>query len=282
MRLNRFLASSGLGSRRSCESLILEGRVTINGTVITGLATEVQPDDQVKVNRRLVRPLPAKSVLLHKPKGYVSTKEDPNAKRTVYDLLPKEFLNLGYVGRLDKESEGLLLFTSDGMLAQALTRPSSKVDKEYEVVLDKPFDPADTAKLLRGIHIEGGRAKMESVRVVAPKKLRVVLHQGIKRQIRVMLYKCGYEVEKLLRLRIGPVRLGGLLSGRWRYLDPEEMQALLEAVKSPGVSRSNKLSQNNASTKRSGPKGRTSRPGKSRQLDRTPRKKQNARRPSSA
>ena len=130
------------------------------------------------------------------------------------------------MGRLDKESEGLLIVTNDGDLSLALTHPRYKIDKEYEVLLDKPFDPAHREKLLRGFHIIGGRAKMESIQLISGRRLRLVLTQGIKRQIRLMLYEMGYEVEQLKRLRIGSVELGNLPLGHSRLLTPAEVDSL--------------------------------------------------------
>jgi 23S rRNA pseudouridine2605 synthase len=132
---------------------------------------------------------------------------------------------------LDKESEGILLMTNDGALAQKLLHPSHGVEKEYEVELDKAFDPELTAKLLRGVHIEGGRGRFESVRIVGPKLLRVVLKQGIKRQIRLMLYRLGYEVERLRRIRMGQLSDFKLPPGAWRPLSAKELDLLAKAAK---------------------------------------------------
>ena len=163
MRLNRFLAAAGLGSRRSCDALIASGAVVINGHKIDQLATQVEDGDDVRVKGRPVRAALPVHILLNKPKGFVVTRSDERGRRTVYDLLPPEFSTLCHVGRLDKESEGLLLLTNDGALAQKLTHPSHEIEKEYEVTLDKPFEAKHAEKLLRGFHIEGGRAKMENV-----------------------------------------------------------------------------------------------------------------------
>jgi 23S rRNA pseudouridine2605 synthase len=226
MRLNRYLASAGLGSRRSVEALVLEGKVRINGQVVEDLSTRVGPQDVVKVGSRVIAPQETIHALLFKPKGFVCTASDERQRRTIFDLLPTDWPRVYHVGRLDMESEGLLLVTNDGDLALALTHPRFKLEKEYEVTLDKPFDPAHTAKLLRGFHIEGGRARMESVQIVAPEKLRVILTQGIKRQIRLMLYDCGYEVETLRRTRIGTLRIEKLRPGMWRMLSPKDLSDL--------------------------------------------------------
>jgi 23S rRNA pseudouridine2605 synthase len=234
MRINRFLAASGLGSRRSCEELIIAGKVTINGQVCQNLATEVGDEDFVKVGSRRIQPEKHTYILLHKPRGYLCTASDTHERRTIFDLLPGQWPRLFHVGRLDRDSEGLLILTNDGDLGLKLTHPRFKMEKEYEVLLDRPYNGAtDTPKLLRGVSIEGGRAKAESVRQLSPVLLRIVLRQGLKRQIRQMLYKLGYEVERLIRIRIGPLRLTELRAGEWRMLKPAEVKSLSEAKPAP-------------------------------------------------
>jgi 23S rRNA pseudouridine2605 synthase len=227
MRLNRFLASAGLGSRRGCEELILAGRVTVNGDTCINLATQIQPSDAVKVNGHLVRTEQTLYVLLHKPRGYVCTADDEQGRRTIFDLLPRDWPRLFHVGRLDRDSEGLLILTNDGDLALRLTHPRYKIEKEYLVALDKPFDFEKHAeKMRRGFVIEGGRAQLEQITNDGHKIVRIVLRQGIKRQIRLMFYKLGYEVERLMRTRIGPLREDRLAPGAWRYLTPREVVLL--------------------------------------------------------
>ena len=235
MRLNRFLAASGLGSRRSCEELILGGHVTVNGQLCQNLSTDVGEADFVKVGSRRIVPEKHLYIVLHKPRGYLCTASDTHDRRTIFELLPGKWPRLFHVGRLDRESEGLLILTNDGELGLKLTHPRYKIEKEYEVLLDRPFDVvADTPRLLRGVSIEGGRAKAERVRQLSPLVLRIVLRQGLKRQIREMLYKLGYEVERLIRIRIGPLRLTGLRAGEWRALTAAEVQAL--AAETPQTS----------------------------------------------
>jgi 23S rRNA pseudouridine2605 synthase len=226
MRLNRFLAAAGLGSRRGVEELIKEGRIRVNGRVITDLSTKVNPEDVVKAGNRVLRTQHTIHAVMNKPKGVISTADDEKGRRIIYDFLPEEWPRVFHVGRLDMESEGLLIVTNDGDLSLALTHPRFKVEKEYEVDLDKNFDPSHAAKLLRGFQIIGGRAKMEYVEQIGPRKLQVILTQGIKRQIRLMLYELGYEVERLVRTRIGPVILHKLPPGTWRMLAPAEVEEL--------------------------------------------------------
>lgn len=230
MRLNRYLALCGLGSRRSCEEIILGGGVRINGRPAAGLATLVQSGDSVRLGGREVRPASFRHVILHKPPGFLTSRQSQGNKPVVYGLLPREMSTLPYAGRLDAESEGLLLFTNDGALVRSLTHPSRHVEKEYEVILDRPYDTAHTAKLLKGIFLEEGRARAAHVRTEAPNKLHVVLTQGINRQIRRMFAALGYKVKRLTRTRLGPVRLGRLPRGGWRELAPREISALRRAA----------------------------------------------------
>ncbi len=226
MRLNRFLAAAGIGSRRKCDELIAAGRVTINGRVCTNFSAQPTERDHVKVDGKLVHQERALTIALHKPAGFVSTKSDPHARDTIFDLLPPKFPRLFNIGRLDAQSEGLLLLTNDGDLAQRLTHPRFKIEKEYEVMLDRQWNREHAQKLLRGIFLDGQRAQIARLRSIGPTRLRVVLRQGINQQIRRMFYAVGYEVEKLVRVRIGNLRLDGLPRGAWRPLSKSELASL--------------------------------------------------------
>ncbi|HEU5312510.1 MAG TPA: pseudouridine synthase [Candidatus Udaeobacter sp.] len=226
MRLNRFLAAAGLGSRRHCDELITAGRVTVNGKVCTNFSAQPRARDHVKVDGKLVHAAPALTIMLNKPAGFVSTRKDLHARDTVFDLLPEKLSRLFTIGRLDAQTEGLLLLTNDGELAQQLTHPRFKVDKEYEVTLDRPWDPALTPKLLRGILLDGQRAKIARLRSLSPTRLRVILRQGINRQIRRMFETVGYRVKHLARIRIGNLRLTDLPCGHWRPLTKRELRSL--------------------------------------------------------
>jgi 23S rRNA pseudouridine2605 synthase len=226
MRLNRFLAAAGLGSRRYCDELIAAGRVTINGRVCTDFSVQPTERDHVKVGSKLVHGERRLDIMLHKPAGFVSTRSDPNVRDTIFDLLPPHLPRLFNVGRLDAQTEGLLLLTNDGDLAQRLTHPRYKIEKEYEVTLDRPWDPTLAPKLHKGVMLDGQRARIESVHSVKPTRLRVLLRQGINRQIRRMFYEVGYEVKKLVRVRIGRLRLGDLPRGHWRPLSKSELKSL--------------------------------------------------------
>ena len=237
MRLNRYLASAGLGSRRACEAIITAGRVTINGHAVKALATTVTPTDAVRVDGRPVQVERPVYVLLNKPAGFLSSRTDPEQRDTVFDLLPGDFPRVFHVGRLDLDSEGLLLLTNDGDFSLKLTHPRYKVEKEYEVILDQSFDMALAEKLLSGVFItvdppqpgappERVRARAESVYRLAPNKLKIILRQGLKRQIRLMLLAVGYQVKRLQRVRMGSLKLGTLRPGEWRYLEDREVAAL--------------------------------------------------------
>ena len=230
IRLNRFLAQCGLGSRRGCESIIREGRVHVNGEICVDLATRVLESDSVKVDNKLVGQRETLSILLHKPPGYLCTVSDPKGRKTIYDLLPHRLRgrNLHHAGRLDRDSEGLLIMTNDGELSQRLTHPRSKVEKEYRVVLDKPFDFTLRRKFLEGIPTEEGLARAAAIDGDNPRKLRVVLLQGLKRQIRLMFHEVGYEVKRLTRVRIGNLRDERLGSGDHRLLSKRDLRALFE------------------------------------------------------
>jgi 23S rRNA pseudouridine2605 synthase len=227
MRLNRFLSSCGLGSRRGSEQIILEGRVRINGEVCTNLGTRVAETDSVAVDGKPVRAQKGVVVALHKPKGFVCTREDERSRRTIYDLLPEKMHLLHHVGRLDMDSSGLLLLTNRGELSQQLLHPSKGVEKEYEVTLETPFDPSKLERLMHGFHTEDGLAKAERAWMLGDYKLGMVLKQGFKRQIRNMLYFLGYEVKKLVRVRIGNLTMKGLPEGAWKELSDADVERLL-------------------------------------------------------
>jgi 23S rRNA pseudouridine2605 synthase len=227
MRLNQFLAAGGVGSRRDCDEIIRSGRVRINGHVVVEMGTRVRAEDVVKVGQRVIRPHRTVTIALNKPRGVLTTCDDPGKRKTVLDLVPPGLGRLFPVGRLDMESEGLLLLTNDGSLSQRLTHPSHGVEKEYVVTLTSPFDLCNKPRLLRGFQIEGGRARMEAVHFHSPQSANIILKQGIKRQIRLMFHELGYEVRRLKRIRIGPLKLGSLPSGSWSELTPAQLSALM-------------------------------------------------------
>lgn len=224
MRLNRYLSQCGLGSRRGCEQIILEGRVAINSKRVSELGTLVKPEDEVTVDGKPVRTETGIVIALNKPKGYICSRSDERDRMTIYALLPRQLQSLHHVGRLDKESEGLLLMTNRGDLSHHLIHPSKGAEKEYEVVVDKPLDQAVMAKLVKGMMTEEGHAKAERAWMITGYRCHVVLKQGLKRQIRLMFYQLGFEVERLTRTRIGWLELKGLPKGSWKELSEAEIQ----------------------------------------------------------
>lgn len=234
VRLNLYLARCGEGSRRECDAIIQAGRVSVNGAVCLKPATRVSEGDEVLVDRRRVRPRSHLYLLLNKPPGFICTTKDERGRKTIYELLPPGWRRAGYAGRLDTDSQGLLFLTTDGALAQALSRPASKVEKEYDVTVDRPVTDETLEGLKKGTFIEGRRARAEAAWRTGPRRLRIILTQGIKRQIRVMLYRLGFEVRHLTRVRMGPLRLGALKQGAVRELTELEVAALREAVAGSG------------------------------------------------
>jgi 23S rRNA pseudouridine2605 synthase len=230
VRLQKFLASAGLGSRRACEELIATGRVRVNGRAAQ-LGMRVQPAaDRVTLNGR---PLSAERLVyaaLYKPVGYTCSSRDRHAKRLAIELLPRDWPRAFSIGRLDRDSEGLLLITNDGRLAQRLAHPRYKIPKTYEVGIRGSLTAAEMERLQKGLTIGGERMVADKVFAVrhagAGTTFQMVLSQGKKRQIRVMLAELGHEVMRLKRLSIGPISLGDLKPGKWRLLSNEELAKL--------------------------------------------------------
>ena len=228
MRLNRYLSQCGIASRRGAEQIITEGRVSINGHIITNLATQVEPDDKVIVDGKPVQSELPVVLALNKPKGYLCSRGDTHDRMTIYDLLPERFQHLHHVGRLDKESEGLLLMTNRGDLSHRLIHPSMGAEKEYEVVVNKPMSQETMARLVKGMPTEEGHAKAERAWMETGYRCHVVLKQGLKRQIRLMFYYLGFEVERLTRTRIGWLNLRHLQKGGWKELKEHEVKRFFE------------------------------------------------------
>lgn len=227
IRLNKYLASCGLESRRGCDVLIQAGRVEINGQPCLEPGTRVQPDDHVRVDGKRVVLKRSTTILLNKPRGLICTKEDELKRETIYALLPGALQHLHHVGRLDVESEGLLLMTNDGELTQRLMHPSHEVEKEYLVTCDQSYQNEHLDLLISGIYTEAGKLRAKSVKRLSARRLQMILDQGAKRQIRVMLDALGYHVTKLVRVRIGSLWGGDLEVGDYRILTPEEVEKAL-------------------------------------------------------
>ncbi|CAN5139079.1 pseudouridine synthase [soil metagenome] len=223
MRLNKFLASCGLGSRRGCEALISKGAVKVNDRVCRELATQITESDKVEYGGRLLSTPKAITIAFHKPAGFVTTASDEFRRKTVFDLLPKEFSSLRYVGRLDRETEGLLLLTSSGDLVNELTHPARKIEKQYIAFTDKPFDERDIPRLLAGVETPEGIGTAVAAEKIMKRKVAITLTQGMKHQVRNMFAGLGYKVKRLIRIRVGTLELGTLAPGKWRRLNDEQV-----------------------------------------------------------
>ena len=252
-RLQKVLAAAGVASRRAAEEMILEGRVTVNGRVVTELGTKADPAvDHVKVDGKRIRVAAApRYILMNKPRGVVVTREDPQRRPTVYVLLGTRVSEpVVPVGRLDFDSEGLLLLTNDGALAHRIAHPSGGCQKEYEVKVSGVPTPAKIAKLSRGVLLDGVRTAPATVELMetTPERdgvggnawLRVVLGEGRSRQVRRMMETVGHRVSKLRRVAIGPIRDARIPPGGFRDLTPAEVAALraLKPAPSPKKMRS--------------------------------------------
>lgn len=230
-RLQKYLARCGVASRRASEQIMVAGRVRVNGQQADELGTTVDPErDRVEVDGRVVLPPEVHSyVALHKPIGVVSTASDPRGRRTVVDLVPGE-ARLFPVGRLDYDSEGLILLTDDGDLAMHLTHPRHNVEREYRALLAGDVTDAIMEQLSVGIDLDGKRTAPATFERLETHPdgtwVRVVLHEGRNRQIRRMVEAVGLKVVRLVRVRVGSLRLGSLPPGAWRRLSSAEVAAL--------------------------------------------------------
>jgi 23S rRNA pseudouridine2605 synthase len=231
IRLQKYLASAGVGSRRHCEELIAAGRVTVNGRVAQ-IGQSVEPGvDRVCMRGKEVRPVQERVVIMvNKPRDVLSACYRGKEEGYLITEVVKTDFRLFPVGRLDRESEGLLLLTNDGDLALRLTHPRYETEKEYEVELDKVASPELVATLRKGIVLEDGPAKPAVVERVGALKLRMVLTEGRKREVRRMLAALGHTAVRLVRVRIGGLRLGGLKAGEWRRLTDTEVEEKLGRV----------------------------------------------------
>ncbi len=230
-RIQKYLSRAGVASRREAERLMLAGRVRVNGTLVTELGSQIDPEhDTVEVDGREVSLPKPRWVALHKPLGVLTTRDDPHGGRTVYDLLPGDAGGLRYVGRLDKDTEGLLLLTNQGDAVHALTHPSNEVEREYEAIVAGVPTQAVLTRLTGGVTLEDGPARAASASLLKTHgdrgRVRLVLTEGRNREVRRMLEAVGHPVLGLRRTRFGSVRLGGLGSGEWRELGGKERRRL--------------------------------------------------------
>ena len=229
-RLQKVLAQAGLGSRRTCEMLIEEGRVTVNGEVaVLGRRVETI-DDRVEVDGVCIGVAPGLVYyLLNKPHGVVSTAADPQGRPTVVDLVPAD-PRVYPVGRLDTDTEGLLLLTNDGELTHRLTHPSSGVEKEYLAEVDGEPSRGALRQLREGVALDDGLTAPAKVSAVGPGVVKLIIHEGRNRQVRRMCEAVGHPVRRLVRTRIGPLRDAALAPGAWRALTIDEVRSLERAA----------------------------------------------------
>lgn len=232
MRINKYLASAGLGSRRKCEQFILDGRVSVNGKVILNLASSVIEGDKVCLDDKpITMPHKFTYLMMHKPKGYLTTISDDRNRKTVMELLPDNLKMLKPVGRLDYNSEGLLLFTNDGDVAQSVMRPAKQVVKTYSVKVEGEVNASDIKEMEKGVETISGekflpcKIKLQEIRD-RKSKLEVQITEGKNREIRKIFDKFGYNVIFLKRVSIGTIKLGGLTRGTCRLLKPSEIEYL--------------------------------------------------------
>ena len=233
-RLNKYIASTGICSRRKADELILAGRVRVNDKVISELGFYVREKDRVYVDNKIVKPQKLEYYKFYKPAGYITTSEDEKGRKTIYDIIPPELRHLNPVGRLDKESTGLIILTNDGDFINEMTHPSIKVPKVYLVTINGKFTLEDAEKMLNGIEIEtdSGEKKTAYAETLPlditnkSSQIQVVLYQGINRQIRKMFAKLGYEVEHLKRIQHATLTIEGLKKGQVKAIKPKQVKEL--------------------------------------------------------
>lgn len=230
VRLNKFIASSGLCSRRKADELIENGEVTVNGKKVTELGFLVGEKDKVFINQKQIRPVKHEYYKFFKPAGYITTASDEKGRKTIYDLLPESMYHLKPVGRLDKDSTGLLILTNDGELINELTHPSVKVPKVYIVSIDSVIHKHELEQMAGGIEIEKGKIAYADITVLESDKkhtlMQITLYQGMNRQIRKMFEYFGYEVKTLKRIQHAIINLDGLKRGEFKPIKPKQIKEL--------------------------------------------------------
>ena len=229
MRVQKYLSRAGAASRRQAEVMISEGRIAINGERVTDMGVQVTPGvDTVSMDGTVVEQAPRRWVVFHKPCGVLCTRSDPHGGRTIYDVLPPWAGGLRYVGRLDRDTSGLLLLTNDGDLAAALAHPAGRVEREYLARVAEHVTARGLKALKRGVELEDGLARPKRVRraTLGPEEwgVTLVLTEGRKREVRRLMKAVGHPVLVLSRTRFGPFRLGNLKSGSWRPARATELE----------------------------------------------------------
>jgi len=224
MRLNKYLSLCGVASRRQADSIIKRGEVKVNGRTVKEMGVKINPDkDEIKVNNKICQSPEFIYLALNKPKGYVCTRAKFRNEKSVYKLLPKKYHNLKIAGRLDKNSQGLLILSNDGDFIYQLTHPKFRHEKEYQVELNNDLSSDNLVKLKKGIKLDEGLAKFDKIKKVNNKKYNIIIHQGWKRQIRRMFKKINYQVKGLTRIRIGKLNISDIDLGKYKLINKKQV-----------------------------------------------------------
>jgi len=235
MRLHKFLAVCGIASRRSAEKLVAAGRVSVNGNVVSNVRRGIDSEkDDIRVDGKRVEPQSKVYIMLNKPEGYLTTMYDPHGRRVISELVENVPQRVFPVGRLDKDTEGLLLMTNDGEMTYRITHPKFQIKKTYHAVVSGVVTDGAVDKLRAGVQLSDGVTSPAEVRVLSYQgsnsSLEICISEGKKRQVRRMCSKVGHEVLELRRVAIAGVALRDVAPGKWRYLTPEEISKLRELV----------------------------------------------------
>lgn len=230
VRLNKYIASAGICSRRKADEMIEQGLVNVNGKRVSELGYLVSKKDKVFIDEKLIHPLKHEYYRFYKPAGYITTADDEKGRKTIYDILPEELHKLNPVGRLDRESTGLIILTNDGELINELTHPSVKIQKVYIVSINGRINQNHIDQMANGIEIEPNKKAYAEVEVLEISNkstlMEVVLYQGLNRQIRKMFDYLGFEVESLKRIQHATITLDGLKRGEFKPIKPKQVKEL--------------------------------------------------------
>lgn len=226
MRLNKYIASCGVTSRRGADKLIAEGKVTVNGALVTTMGGEIDESDDVRIDGKAIKPQADVYIMLNKPAGYICSCADDRGRKTVLDLIKGVEGRVFPVGRLDYDTEGLLILTSDGDFAYRCTHPKHEINKKYYAEVKGALDSRAVSELRRGVMVDGQKTSQAQIDILESKdglsKLHVVIHEGRNRQVKKMFEAVGCKVTYLMRVAIGELELGGLATGAWRRLEESD------------------------------------------------------------
>jgi len=232
IRLNKFIAQSGLCSRREADTLILKGQVSVNGKTIKKMGIIIKKTDKVKVDNKKISPEKKIYILLNKPKDYITTNKDTHNRKIVIDLIKNVKERIFPIGRLDRKTTGLLLLTNDGELSKKLTHPSHKIKKIYSLQINKPITKNDFNKLKEGIEIDNEKIHINKINILNNRKeLGIEIHMGKNRIIRKLFESLDYKIIKLDRVMFGPLTKRNLPRGKWKFLDQKELRLLKNFTK---------------------------------------------------